>query len=118
MRRALLALVLCTGCAHGLPEAIEGTRKAAKTADVALDLSGAVWDAAVRKRIEQCRAEGHATPEARRACMGVFAEGDKAEPALEEAGVAYDALVVALDVFEAAAEVLAPYIEAARKEGR
>ncbi len=118
MRHALLVALLCTGCAHGLPEAIEGTRKEAKAADVALDLSGAVWDAAVRKRIEQCRAEGHATPEARRACTGVFAEGDKAEPALEAASAAYDVLVVALDAFEAAAEVLAPYIEAARKEGR
>ena len=118
MRRALLVALLCTGCAHGLPEAIEGTRKMAKTADVALDVSGVMWDAAVRKRIEQCRAEGHATPGARRACMGIFAEGDKAEPALEGASVAYDALVVALDAFEAAAEMLAPYIEAARKEGR
>lgn len=118
MRRALLALLLCTGCAHGLDKAVAGTRKAAKAADIALDQAGEMWGAAVRKRIEQCRAEGHATPEARRACMGVFAEGDKAQPALEKAGQAYDALAEALDAFEAAAEMLGPYIEAARKEGR
>ncbi len=111
---ALFVWALCA-CGQGLQRGIEVTEKGAKILDVGLDVGATAWTAAVAGQIAYCRAKDLETPEQRRKCMGIFAEGEKVVPALREAGEAYDALVEALDKLGKVAGELRPYLEAAGK---
>lgn len=112
---ALFVWALCA-CGQGLQRGIEITEKGAKILDVSLDVGTSAWTAAVEGQVAHCRAKDLATPEDRRACMGIFADGEKVVPALREASEAYDALVEALDTLGKAAAELRPYLDAAAKE--
>lgn len=115
----ILGLFIWALCACGttatLQRGIEITEKGAKAMDIGLDVGTDAWTAAVAARIGYCRAKGMDTPDARRACLGIFAEGDQVVPALEQASAAYDALVEALAVLGDMAKKLEPYLQAARK---
>jgi len=106
----LFLWALVSGCAGRLDQGIAAVEKGAKAIDIGLDLAGDAWKAGVADRIEQCRKEGHETPEARRECLGRFADGDKAIAALQQASDAYDALAEALEALRRAAKDLEPYV--------
>lgn len=112
---ALLFLWALCACAGNLERGITAVEKGAKAVDIGLDVAGNAWKAAVADRIEQCRKEGHETPEARRECLGKFAEGDKAIAALEQASDAYDLLVEALASLKKASADLQPYLKGAAR---
>lgn len=114
MRRLALILALATGCAPSFQRGLDVGEQAAKALDVGLDESAKIWEAAVQAAIKDCRSRGLETPEQRRECLGIFAEGEKVIPVLEKGSEAYDMLVEALRLLRETEAALRPYLEQAK----
>lgn len=94
------------GCAPTLRGGIRATEKAAKVLDVSVDLAATTWTAGLEERLAECRSRDLPTPEARRECLGPYAEGDRIVPALKDASMGYDLIVEGLEILRQAEKEL------------
>lgn len=112
---ALLSLIAALGCKPGLDKALKGIETGAVALDVVLDQQAEVWSDGVDAQIAMCRAEGHKTEEAKRACMGWAGEGEKVEPLLEKLVEMQAVLYDSLQQVRELESQLAPYLEKAKE---
>lgn len=118
MNRILLLLCFCSGCAHGLQASIDTVEKGAAGVGVVIDESVDIWAAGVEAIVAFCKAKGlgpDATPQEREQCMGLLAQGDEAEPALQKLRDGYDQLADALELLKQGADEIEPFLEAAEQ---
>lgn len=118
MKRVVWAAVLCSGCAHGLSDAVRYADKGLGIVDVTIDESTDLFNAATDAAIKNCVAVKDTTAAERNACLakqGFSPEQiEKVEKALEALGQAYDLAAESLKIIR---EVL-PVIEQANESAK